>query len=44
MLNGHPGWHSLDLDLQQIIRQNPGHWDIEPNNDYSYLPNLEDNE
>lgn len=36
MLNGHPGWHSLDLDLQEIIKRNPGHWDVEPNNNFDY--------
>lgn len=28
MLNGHPGWKILDLWVQQIIKDNPNHWDI----------------
>jgi len=43
MLNGHPGWHSIDEDVQQVIRQNPDHWDIKPDNNYNYLTNTEEN-
>ena len=33
MKNGHPGWFKLDEDMQYIISNKPGHWDVLPNNE-----------
>ena len=37
MLHGHPGWHSLDLDMQLIIGKYPERWTCSPDSNYNYL-------